>query len=192
MHNIHYIVVRAESAKDAANEALSQIEDWGDENNWRSAGGVASENNNDNIECEDENARWGLDRITTTDNTPYQAILDSIKEMYSCYRLQTKTEKGEYKEVTVNTYHEALDIVTEQLQLCKSESSGVNLYPIQNMLNEIEAVHDSQRLGSTQDIVEFKPYMYDNVGLTDFSQYEDDESTDDGTQRYIVLIDMHS
>ena len=50
MHNLHYIIINAESAYDAAESALLEIQDWGNENNWRSVGGVASEDGTDLIE----------------------------------------------------------------------------------------------------------------------------------------------
>ena len=38
MHNLHYIVVQAETPEDAMSEAETMISDWGTENNWRCFG----------------------------------------------------------------------------------------------------------------------------------------------------------
>src|SRR5579875_3966759 len=59
MHNLHFILIRADSAKEAASEAENFILNWGDDNNWRCAGGIASEDGNDDIDNH-EDARWGL------------------------------------------------------------------------------------------------------------------------------------
>lgn len=40
MHNLHFIGVIAEDGKQAVNQALYMIEDWGTEDNWRVAGGA--------------------------------------------------------------------------------------------------------------------------------------------------------
>jgi hypothetical protein len=50
MHNLHFLLIKADAAIDAAAEADSLILDWGDEDNWRSIGGVASEDGSDDIE----------------------------------------------------------------------------------------------------------------------------------------------
>jgi len=44
-HNLHLIVVRAESGLDACNEAEDLLFDFGTENNWRSMCGAVSEDN---------------------------------------------------------------------------------------------------------------------------------------------------
>ena len=59
MHTLHFLLVMAESALDAASEAESTISDWGDCNNWHCIGGIASEDGIDDIENH-EDARWGL------------------------------------------------------------------------------------------------------------------------------------
>jgi hypothetical protein len=47
MHTLHFIVIQADSAADAASDVESEIIQWGNENNWRSIGGVASEDGQD-------------------------------------------------------------------------------------------------------------------------------------------------
>ena len=41
MHNLHFLLVKAETAIDAASQAESAILDWGGCNNWRNIGGIA-------------------------------------------------------------------------------------------------------------------------------------------------------
>jgi hypothetical protein len=47
---LHFIVVRADSAKEAAEDVTSEIINWGNEDNWRSIGGIASEDGSDDID----------------------------------------------------------------------------------------------------------------------------------------------
>lgn len=42
MHNLHYVIVEAGSGQEACETAISAIEHWGDENNWRVACGAVS------------------------------------------------------------------------------------------------------------------------------------------------------
>jgi len=45
MHNLHFIVVRANSGEKACQEADALIMDWGTDNNWRTMCGAVSEDN---------------------------------------------------------------------------------------------------------------------------------------------------
>src|SRR3954463_10209980 len=69
MHNLHLLLIHADSAKAAAAEATRLIEDWGGENNWRRVGGVASEDGSDDIENH-EHGRWGLSFLDTDQGRP--------------------------------------------------------------------------------------------------------------------------
>jgi len=56
MHNLHFIVVQAETPKDAMSEAEVMISDWGTENNWRCFGGCVSQDNE--VHIHDTHSRW--------------------------------------------------------------------------------------------------------------------------------------
>ena len=45
MHNLHYVVVKAETGEEACSEVESSIEDFGNENNWRNICGAVSQDN---------------------------------------------------------------------------------------------------------------------------------------------------
>jgi hypothetical protein len=84
MHNLHYIIINADSASDAAESALLEIQDWGNENNWRSVGGVASEDGTDLIENY-QDAIWPLsslkpDNASPDDNSYFAWALAKIWE----------------------------------------------------------------------------------------------------------------
>jgi hypothetical protein len=69
MHNLHFILIKADAARDAGFEAESLILGWGDENNWRRVGGIASEYGGDDIE-NDGDARWGLSFLDAEEGVP--------------------------------------------------------------------------------------------------------------------------
>lgn len=69
MHNLHYIVVSARSHKEAVQFAESQIDDFGNENNWRTVFGAVDSKGK--IVLTDTDARWNeqdlaLDEIKKT------------------------------------------------------------------------------------------------------------------------------
>ena len=45
MHNLHYLVTRAENPEEACSQVESEIYEWGTENNWRTICGCISEDN---------------------------------------------------------------------------------------------------------------------------------------------------
>lgn len=65
MHNIHFIVVNEVDNHEAAEEfVLSEISDWGTENNWRSIiGSVDEENNIHQATGLDASTRWEMPNL---------------------------------------------------------------------------------------------------------------------------------
>ena len=59
MHNIHYARIYAGSPEDACGMAKSQIEDFGDENNWRRIIGCVDKAGNQ-YHTSDDDSRWEL------------------------------------------------------------------------------------------------------------------------------------
>ena len=43
MHNLHFMIVQANDPKDACNIVETEIQDWGNDNNWRTIAGCVSE-----------------------------------------------------------------------------------------------------------------------------------------------------
>lgn len=74
MHNLHYILVNGDNAEDAARNALNSIEDWGNENNWRSVGGVIALDGSDSIENH-EDAGFPLRELVQYEG---ETIMDKI------------------------------------------------------------------------------------------------------------------
>ncbi len=81
MHNLHFILIKADAATDAAFEAENLILDWGDENNWRCVGGIASEDGSDDIENHDD-GRWGLSFLDGEEGIPKEGTYFSRAVAY--------------------------------------------------------------------------------------------------------------
>lgn len=65
MHNIHLVVVKANSHEDAESLVENAIQDWGTENNWRTICGSVSESNTwHNV----NDGRWDIDETTTIES----------------------------------------------------------------------------------------------------------------------------
>lgn len=45
MHNLHYLVTRAETPQEACSQVETEISEWGTDNNWRTICGCISEDN---------------------------------------------------------------------------------------------------------------------------------------------------
>lgn len=56
MHNLHFVVINADSPDEACLAVDAELGSWGDENNWRSIGGCVSDKNETYIH--DSNARY--------------------------------------------------------------------------------------------------------------------------------------
>src|SRR5271165_6865863 len=81
MNNLHFILIKADSAAKAASKAESLILDWGDENNWRCVGGIASEDGSDDIENHDEGT-WGLSFLDEKEGVPREGTYFSRAVAY--------------------------------------------------------------------------------------------------------------
>ena len=81
MHNLHFILIKADSAAEAAREAENLILDWGNENNWRCVGGIASEDSSDDIENHD-NGAWGLSFLDEEKGIPREGTYFSRAVAY--------------------------------------------------------------------------------------------------------------
>ena len=184
MHNLHYIVIKAESAEDAAESALLEIQNWGNENNWRSVGGVASEDGKDLIENH-QDARWGLSYLVpdVPELQPryfqwgIQKIWDRIHQPITLpYR-----PRGE-----AATIKNALAIIAGDLLTFDGEDTHHLWCASQNLLYLQQIIGGRIQANNQHIIPSFYAYEFDECGLTDMSECSE------GVQRYLVMIDMHS
>jgi hypothetical protein len=178
MHNLHLIRVRAESPKEACSMAERFIEDFGNENNWRSIGGCVSENNEVYDRDEMYGSRWRPSYTDDKGNKPYgniralnESIIETIKSNRDSYygkELVDDIDSGKVRLSDVTDTHK--------------------LYQLGKFIENQKAI---AYLGEGFDIDTFnilehdyKEYQYTEFGVTDC--YEEG-----GDKTYIVLVDMH-
>ncbi|MEZ5691973.1 MAG: hypothetical protein R3D71_09980 [Rickettsiales bacterium] len=185
MHNLHFIVVNADSAEDAALAVEQQIADWGGEDNWRRIGGIASEDNNDNIENK-EDGRWGLEFIRNMNiGSESNLFIKTVSYLKNCISANIKcphllTEKH-------NNLNSSLSANATLLQNFQQSDDPLILYQIyQNIRYLYQISLATKELSSSKDIPEFYSWELCNFGLTDFT------TITNGKQRYIIFLDMHS
>ncbi len=187
MHNLHYIIINAESAEEAAESALLEIQDWGNENNWRSVGGVASEDGKDLIENH-QDAIWPLSSLRPDNASPDD-------NSYFAWALAEIWEKIEGNiELPYKPYEKSYDLRVTltgiALELLHSDTANADL--LWRAAENLKYLHQIARGRAYREmenaIPEFFEWEFDRRGLTDLTL--DVEA--DGTQRYLVMIDMHS
>lgn len=174
MHNIHFVVVRASSGKEACENVESEIMTWGTENNWRCMCGAVSEDN------EIYDAGDGRFRPHQTDYITIEQINQSVnKWLESCFYGSVAKEKFDKDETNLNEWnsHELWSLSKYAEHLCES-------YPYKNKSFEILK-------GDT-----FYPYKYDECGVTNmvYGRVEDDEESMSFPKEkmWVVFVDMHS
>lgn len=164
MHNLHYVVVKATSHEEAWSEVESYIVDFGNENNWRSICGSVREDN--------DVKETGDGRYLVAGQT-IQNINQSIMEDVNSVTLYGQTghdfimsvEKGE-KKLSEMTTHEWWSLS----KYAEHKYHSINVI-------DFDVLED-----------QYKPYMYDEYGVTQCEYGDDGENT----MRYVVFVDMHS
>jgi hypothetical protein len=177
MHNLHFLLIKADSAAEAASEAESLILDWGDDNNWRTVGGVASEDGSDDIENHDD-GRWPLSFLDRQEGIPREGTNFS-RAVAHLHRQIAEPLAG---------LRPALARFGDELRAFDPE--GESLWRLGEIGRELERLSEhlctSRAGGDGAEIPEFYDWQLDRFGLTDLT--EDSE----GARRYLVFLDMHS
>lgn len=183
MHNLHFLLINADFAKDAAAKAESLILHWGDENNGRTVGGVASEDGSDDIENHRDGG-WGLSFLDDEegiprDGTPFRrAVAFLHREITTCDPLySTHADPGA-----------AVRDLGDRLRTFDPEAGNTfDLSSLVRDLGHLSEMIDSRRaLGRGREIPSFYDWQLDEFGLTDLTKGTD------GARRYLVFLDMHS
>jgi peptidoglycan/xylan/chitin deacetylase (PgdA/CDA1 family) len=187
MHTLHLILINADSAQDAASSAESEILHWGNDNNWRAIGGIASEDGADDIENH-EGTRWPLSFLDSEEGVPKdgtyfqraiaylkQSVTDPINLRYSPY--------GEYPDMKA-----ALRAIANLLyDFDPDTGSSQVMWELSRAIQQMEQILDARgALADAGGIPEFYPWQFDQEGLTDMTP------NTDGAKRYLVFLDMHS
>jgi hypothetical protein len=216
MHNVHFIVIRAESAEDAAASALAEIHNWGDEDNWRLVGGVVAENieipknhdtNNtitshdtqktrdvlnaqDTSECIEnhQNGRWGLSWLETLDGLQAQNTYFARALAYCHYLIQGSITLPWEPFTEVGEVKAAFATLCRCLLEFDLEQGDTHaLWAICQNLEYLRQIIDARRqMAQGVELPEFYSWQMDKTGLTDMT------GSTTGAKRYLVLLDMHS
>jgi hypothetical protein len=177
MHNLHFILIEADSATDAASEAESAILDWGNDNNWRSVGGVASEDGSDDIENKDDGG-WGLSFLDEEVGIPKAGTYFSRAVAYLLTEITQPLTDLAAKLIEFTDKLRGLD--PQAVNGLELERIGRGLHD----LSELVISRDARDRG--QDIPQLREWQFDQFGLTDLT------GGSQGARRYLVFLDMHS
>ena len=166
MHNLHYVVVNAESGEDACNAVENEIVEWGNENNWRCIGGCVSSDNE--VYINDRHSRW----IPEPNHT-----IDMINEQ-------------------VEKWLEPEQYYKDQFNKCvEGDSSPFDWYGAKKYCKHMYEFTQTKHFMKEGkfDVLQnsFFEWSLDECGVThiDISQLKDDDPT---LKQYVVFVDMHS
>ena len=167
MHNLHFIVVQAETAEDAVSEAEVMISDWGTENNWRSFGGCVSEDNE--VYIVPSTDTWGNSRWKPEPNHTIEMINKQVEGWL---------EPDKYTK--------------DQFDKCVNGDieSPFSWYGAKRYCEHMyqRASHGKDTFDVLQD--EFFDWHFNECGVT--HQYVSQQENDDPTnKKYVVFVDMH-
>jgi len=174
MHNLHFILVRANSGEEACKQAENEIMDFGTENNWRTMCGAVSEDN------EVFNAGDGRYEPKDTDYQSIEAINNAVgkwtKDSFYGETAKLKFEKGETN---------------------LSEWNAIELYSLSKWANHLsEACSYKDREFDILKGDTFYTCQFDECGVTNmvYNIYEDDDEAMSKTKEktWVVFCDMHS
>jgi hypothetical protein len=187
MHNLHFLLIRADSATDAASEADSLTLYWGDENNWRRVGGVASEDGAGDIENHQQ-GRWGLTFLDDADAISTHQTYFSRAVAFLQRRI---TEPITLPFAPHSTHLDpalALRELSDRLAVFDANQGNTNdLWAIGRNLKHVSELIDSRRAHEQgEEIPQLYDWRLDHFGLTDLTEESE------GARRYLVFIDMHS
>lgn len=187
MHNLHFILINADSATKAAFEAEHSILDWGSENNWRSIGGIASEDGSDDVENH-EDARWGLSFLDEEEGIPKEGTYFSRAVAYLHREIAQAIEFYAKPFSTHSELKSALLDLSDQLAAFDPDFGDTHdLSCVRHNLKHVsELIASRRQLKRGEAIPEFYGWQFAQFGLTDLTEHSQ------GARRYLVFLDMHS
>jgi hypothetical protein len=177
MHNLHFILIKADSAAEAASEAENAILDWGNENNWRTIEGVASEDGSDDINNH-EGGRWGLTFLDDDVGISKEGTYFSRAVAYLNREIMGPLTDLPSKLQALSDTLRAFD---------PQVGSGLELERVGHELQQLsELVMSRDACEQGKEIPELREWQFDQFGLTDMTD------NSEGARRYLVFLDMHS
>jgi len=178
MHNLHIIRVKADSPEKACSTAQFFIEDFGNENNWRTIGGCISEND-EVYEVEvGFGSRWKPSYTDDKGNKPYGSIRALNKTIFEVIKSNRDNYYGKELIDDIDSGKVRLSDVTDRHKLYQL---GVFIEN-QKALSYLGEGFDIETFNVLEH--EYKEGLYTEFGVTEC--YEES-----GDKTYIVLVDMH-
>ena len=168
MHNLHYLVTRADTPQEACSQVESEISEWGTDNNWRTICGCISE---DNVIHSTGEGRWKPELENTIENINLQVTEWMNDDEYN---------KSNFDICSRGNSNNAFEWYGAKKYCEQQFQKGMTLNSIK---------HDKRE---TFDVLkdEFYSWSLNECGVTslDVSQLENDG----GSKLYVVFLDMHS
>jgi len=185
MHTLHFLLIFADSAADAADSAHAEIADWGNEDNWRRIGGIASEDGLDDVENA-EGARWGLSFLDPNEPTPQsgtafeRAVAYLLGLLEDPVRLDDLSTHASLQIAVADVVAklQAIDFETDSLSVLRDASRNLR------RLHHVSASRSAVKHGC--EIPELYSWEFAEHGLTDLT------ASTEGRRRYILFLDMHN
>jgi hypothetical protein len=178
MHNLHIMVIAAESADEAMQAAEAHLAGWGDENNWRSIAGVIA-----------EDGTWHDGNGDSQYSGPF-TLEELNKELAEAIelKLDTRTRTG---------FAKLAEGDVEGVLEGKPADFAILTYRMIAFVEQLRAVYSAGLLGpqNTGDRKElpcvfttrFRPGEFAEFGVTHL-----EGSGNRNEKKYAVLVDMHS
>jgi hypothetical protein len=186
MHNLHFILINADSASDAASEAENLILDWGNENNWRCVGGIASEDGSDDVDNQDD-GRWPLSFLDAEKGVPKEGTLFSRAV---AYLNRVITQPLTLPSTPFSTHPDLRSAIAELGDILRAfdhEHDSNDLSAIGRNLEHLSELMDGRiALKHGDQLPQFYDWQFGHFGLTDMTEQSE------GARRYLVFLDMHS
>jgi len=187
MHNLHFILIKADSAAEAASETENLMLDWGNENNWRRVGGIASEDGSDDIDNHDD-GRWPLSFLDAEAGLPKEGTYFSRAVGYLNREFTGPVTLPSAPFSTHPDLRSAIQEMGVMLRAFDPEHCNSNdLWRIGFNLKHLSELMESRNaVKHGEEIPQFYEGQFDHFGLTDETEQSD------GARRYLVFLDMHS
>lgn len=188
MHNIHYLVARGDNPQDAMRNAENDIEEWGNENNWRTIIGAISRKGKVFENKSDTSNHFEIKERTL------QKINEDFDEKLSQPNWGWGSNPEIIKELKI-TMSEILATEFEPkafrlyLQKRGKDKTGLSFYHLKNFAYTVDAMAETLAMMGKRkkfDVFkdEYRSWELDEIGVTHLST--------SGKFVYCVLLDMHS
>jgi hypothetical protein len=177
MHALHFLVVPASSAEEAASIAESDAMASAREDNWFFLGGIASEDGTDDRELYQTQSRFPLSYLDAVQEAPKQGTPFARAVGWVRQHLSRDVQRDLER------------LGNELLRLSRLPEDQPNLWSVSEELSELHAVVYARQVWPEEEIPEYRGGEYTHFGLTHLRPNPDEE--DDTKRRYVVFLDMH-